>query len=304
MDVKSASVSPNFKYRANFARKKLKKERNQLILLSIIFLGFLEIKRGCIIVKMFFRLPAHHWLSYFVVVLPFLVIMQRNLSVAEGKLHSTRDRRHRHGLDNVDSVFVINLETRSDRLHEINAVLGSLGIANHTIVKGIPHSCGALGCSLSHAMAVAECIDSNATTCAVFEDDFELVRDPREANAAIEIFFRTQPSSWEVLMFSANAISPSSHSKDFSHLSVVNAAFTASGYIVHRSFATTLLNIFLQAAFHLNESNCSKVEFAHDVLWLKLQQSGKWFSLKPLIGKQRASYSDIEKMNVDYKVKL
>ena len=46
--------------------------------------------------------------------------------------HSTRYRRHRHGLDNVDSVFVINLESRNDRLHEMNAVLGSLGISKTT----------------------------------------------------------------------------------------------------------------------------------------------------------------------------
>jgi len=35
-----------------------------------------------------------------------------------------------------------------------------------------------------------------------------------------------------------------------------------------------------------------------------LQRSGKWFVLRPVIGRQRASYSDIEKRHVDYKVKL
>lgn len=194
--------------------------------------------------------------------------------------------------------------SRSDRLQDITGVLGSLGISNRSLVKGVPHSCGALGCSLSHAMAVAECIDSNATKCAIFEDDFELVRDPEEAKAAIDRFFRSEPPSWEVLMLSANVVSPSSPSAEFSHLDVINAALTASGYIVHRSFAPKLLQTFLQAAYHLNESNCSKVDFAHDVLWKRHQQSGKWFALKPLIGRQRASYSDIEKMNVDYAVKL
>ena len=242
--------------------------------------------------------------------LSFLLFSRTHLNFVVGNAHSirdahsTRDRRYRHGLDNVDSVFVINLESRNDRLHEINAVLGSLGISNQAIVKGVSHSCGALGCSLSHAMAVAECMDSNATTCAIFEDDFELVRDPEEAKAAIDRFFRSEPPSWEVLMLSAHAITPSSPSAEFSHLNVINAALTASGYIIHRSFATTLLHNFLQAAYHLNESNCSKAEYAHDVLWKKHQQSGKWFALKPVIGRQRASYSDIEKMNVDYQVKL
>lgn len=235
--------------------------------------------------------------------LSFLFLRQENFSFVEGNMHSTRDRRHRHGFDNVDSVFVINLESRSDRLHEITAVLGSLGIAKHKILKGIPHSCGALGCSLSHAMAISECIMSNATTCAVFEDDFDLSRDPQDATAAIERFFRSQPSSWDVLMLSANVVS-SSPSPDFNDLEILNRALTTSGYVVHRSFAMTLLQIFMQAAYRLNESNCSKEEHAHDVLWKEPQQNKRWFAVKPMIGKQRASYSDVEKRVVDYKVKL
>ena len=218
-------------------------------------------------------------------------------------MHSARDRRHRHGFHSIDSVYAINLESRPDRLQHINAVMDSLGISKHKIVKGVPHSCGILGCGLSHALAVAECIDSNATMCAIFEDDFELVRDPEEANAALERFFRGEPPSWEVLMLSANAVTPSSPSPEFSHLDIINAALTASGYIIHKSFAPTLLQTFLQASYRLSESNCSQTEYAHDVLWKKLQQSGRWFALRPLIGKQRASYSDIEKRLVDYNVR-
>lgn len=225
------------------------------------------------------------------------------MSTAEGKTHLIHDRRHRNGFQFVNSIFVIHLESRKDRLHQINDVLSSLHILKYDIIKGVPHSCGALGCSLSHAMAMNECIKSNATTCAVFEDDFELSGGPEDANGAVDIFFRSQPPSWDVLMLSANVIS-SSPSAELSHLESIHWALTTSGYIVHRSFASTLLQNFMQAAYHLNESNCSKEEYAHDVLWKELQQSGKWFALKPLIGKQRASYSDIERKDVDYKVKL
>ena len=213
--------------------------------------------------------------------------------------------RHRHGFQSLDSVFVINLESRKDRLQQITHVLSQLGLGGtrHKVVNGIPHSCGILGCGLSHALALIGCIDSNATVCAVFEDDFELVRDPEEANAALERFFRGEPPSWEVLMLSANQVTPNTPSPDFGHLDVINQALTASGYLVHRSFAPTLLRTFMQAAFHLNKSNCSQAHYAHDVLWTSLQRSGKWFALKPLVGKQRASYSDIEKMDVDYRVR-
>jgi len=100
-----------------------------------------------------------------------------------------------HCTSSRDQAFSIEI----DKEH-VNAILGSLGVPKHKIVKGIPHSCGILGCGLSHALAVAECIDSNATTCAIFEDDFELVRDPEEAKIAVERFFQSEPPSWEVLM--------------------------------------------------------------------------------------------------------
>jgi len=201
-------------------------------------------------------------------------------------------------------VFVINLESRMDRLYQINNVLGSLGLGSTPkIINGIPHKCGILGSGLSHALAMSGCIDSNATACAVFEDDFELVVDPAEANTAVERFFQNQPASWEVLMLSANAVIPFIPSNEFSHLEVVTEAMTASGYVIHRSFAMTLLQTFVQAAYHLNKSKCSQARYAHDILWKELQWSQKWFALKPLIGKQRASYSDIEKREVDYNLK-
>lgn len=215
------------------------------------------------------------------------------------------ERRHRHGFHALESVHVINLEDRKDRLQQITHVLGSLGLGatKYKVVNGIPHRCGILGCGLSHALAMMGCIDSNAAVCAIFEDDFELACDPEEANAALERFLRNQPPSWEVLMLSTNPVTPNVPSAEFDHLQVITRAFTASGYLVHKDFAPTLLRTFMQAAYHLNKSNCSQAHYAHDVLWAELQLSGKWFAPKPLIGRQRASYSDIEKRHVDYKGK-
>lgn len=238
---------------------------------------------------------------HFLVILSFLLTSQSNLGV-KANAHTTRDRLHKHGFNHIDATFVVNLETRSDRLEAINTVLGSLGISNHKIVKGVPHRCGTLGCSLSHAMALSECIDSNATTCAIFEDDFELLREPEEANAAIEKFFRNEPPNWQMLMLSSNVLSKSP--SEYSHLDVIDAALAGSGYIVHKNFADVLLHKILQAAYSLNHSNCVTIEYAPDVLWRELQRSGKWFALKPLIGKQRASFSDIEQKHVDYRVKF
>ena len=117
-----------------------------------------------------FRVTARLQPTCVLPMLSFLLFSRTHLNFVVGNghsirdAHSTRDRRHRHGLDNVDSVFAISLASRNDRLHEISAVLSSLGVSNQAVIKGVPHSCEALGCSLSNAMAVAECMDSNAVT--------------------------------------------------------------------------------------------------------------------------------------------
>lgn len=231
--------------------------------------------------------------------LSFILTLQAELKV-KGSIHGNRIRRHGvFGFNAIDSIFVIHLESRDDRLQQINGVMESLGVSKHKIVNGVPHSCGALGCSLTHIMALSECVHSNATTCAVIEDDFELSGDPKEANAAVELFFMEGPPSWEVLMLSSNiyASLPSEHF----FLDVIQDAQTTSGYIVHTSYAPTLLHNFLYAAYNL-DVDCPQI-YAIDQTWKRLQRSGKWYALKPLIGKQTASYSDIEKRNVDYQVR-
>lgn len=237
-------------------------------------------------------------LAHFYIVLSFILTSQVKYGV-RGDAHGIQ--RRSFGLNAIDSIFVIHLQSRDDRLQHINGVMESLGVSKHKIVNGVPHSCGALGCSLSHIMALTECVQSNATTCAVFEDDFELLRDPNKANAAVELFFRAEPSSWEVLMLSSNVLSSSP--SDHIFLDEIKEAQTASGYLVHKSFAPIMLQNHLYAAYHLNQADCPHNVYAHDQTWKNLQQSGKWFALKPLIGKQKASYSDIEKRNVDYNVR-
>ena len=223
-----------------------------------------------------------------------------------GRRSSPRDRavnRLGYGFRSIGSIFVINLEHRKDRLSQVNEVMDALGVAHHKKVNAVPHSCGPFGCSMSHIMALSECLASNSTECAIIEDDFMLLRSPEDANAAVERFFWDGPSSWQVLMLSSSiqSSSPSPHS----FLDIVHDAQTTSGYIVRKSYAGKLLQNFLLSAYHLNQNECPlpiKMEYAIDMYWKRLQSSGEWFALKPLIGKQRPSYSDIEKTDVDFNV--
>jgi hypothetical protein len=75
---------------------------------------------------------------------------------------------------------------------------------------------------------------------------------------------------------------------------------TASGYIVHERFYDTLLRIWEEGLQKYIETGYFGYKL--DVYWKSLLPSSQWFLMNTRIGVQRESYSDIEKLRVNYKV--
>ena len=74
-------------------------------------------------------------------------------------------------------------------------------------------------------------------------------------------------------------------------------------YIRALSVDATLLANFQEGAQQLECTGYAQYEkYAIDQYWKKLQPVSNWYVFNPVMGKQRASFSDIHKMNVDYNV--
>ena len=78
-------------------------------------------------------------------------------------------------------------------------------------------------------------------------------------------------------------------------------AQTLSGYIVNKKFAKTLLDNYKESVNSLEFIGYKVHHLCFDIYMKKLQPTSNWFCLKPKIGKQMESYSDIEYKVVDYK---
>jgi len=221
---------------------------------------------------------------------------------AEHRVPRARRPPLKTGFDRIDKTLVINLESRADRLANVSAVLASMGVSDFDVVKAIPHSCGALGCALSHAMAVKMCTDSNAATCLVLEDDFELTVDPDDARALVDRLFDEVPEGgWDVVFLSSNVIVDRDSS--YTMLRRIVDAQTTSAYIVSKYYAPKLLDACIKSACLLNEFGCKRTQFAVDIFSKALQPFDRWFVFHPKLGKQRKDFSDIEKQTVDYNVR-
>lgn len=200
---------------------------------------------------------------------------------------------------NIDVVYYINLDHRTDRKKQFLEEMKKIGYPKNQIqrISGVykPEE-GDLGCSLSHIDALTQFIHSPYHTCIIFEDDFEWV-EPENAVSKINKFLRAK-IQYDVCLLAGNIYK----SKPFSlypGIQKIVACATASGYIVTKDYAVTLLKNYIEGSRLLEKSyqngkkDKSNQPYAIDQYWQKLQAKDNWFIFNPVLGKQRESFSDI-----------
>jgi hypothetical protein len=196
--------------------------------------------------------------------------------------------------NNIDVIYYINLDIRPDRNEEI---LSEIKKTNYPLEKVVRISGelrkdrGALGCSLSHIKALTEFVNSSYNTCIIFEDDFEFITSATEIQAAFKALFENN-IDFDVCMLSANEIETIPTKYPF--INKVKNVQTASGYIVSRKFAPTLLQNYIEGAKLLENDYEKQPEYAIDQYWKRLQPMNNWYLFQPKLGKQRDSYSNIQ----------
>jgi len=206
---------------------------------------------------------------------------------------------------NIDVVYYINLDRRPDRKEQVLSEIHKLGLPEEKIVriKAVDKpDFGALGCSMSHIDCLKRFIASPHTNCIVLEDDFEFVQPVSVLAELFYNFFNSDVSNtFDVCMLSMSPVEivPS----EYSFVDKVKNAHTTSGYMLNKKFAKKLLANFEEGAVHLERTHYDEYHvYAIDQYWKKLQPQSNWYSFNPIMGKQRASYSDIHKVDVDYQV--
>jgi len=200
----------------------------------------------------------------------------------------------------INSVYYINLEQRVDRKDHILSQLKSMDVPVDKIHRINAVYCpekGAIGCTKSHILAVTAFIESGLENCIILEDDFEFTESKETFESLLNLFFN-EIKEYDVLMLSSNTCYEETINP---WLTKIFDAYTASGYCLNKNFANVLLQNLKEGLALLEQSHHSP-SHALDVYWKPLQRVSKWYCLKPKIGKQMASYSDIEKRDVDYGV--
>lgn len=207
------------------------------------------------------------------------------------------------------STKIISLEDRLDRRKQCALEVTRLSDTakwRFFNAKKTPEE-GLIGCALSHAMALSDFLfESSDEYVMILEDDFEVIDENFVPNELPKL---STFAGWDVFLLGHNLAVPIEPTPFQQVFRVINSQ-TTSGYIARRKFVPELVKIFFRSAELLrvnqllsqpNQTHARRI-YALDILWKDLQISHKFLAKFPSVIRQRASFSDIEKRMVDYKV--
>jgi glycosyl transferase family 25 len=201
-------------------------------------------------------------------------------------------------MENIDSVYFINLDRRTDRLIEFTEQ-SKVYFTNTPVIRFPAILGGDLGCTKSHLEVLKLAKSKGEKYIIVFEDDFEFIVSKNVFEDQIKLIFELKKNNpnfdFKVAMLSYNAL----HKEEYNlFLDKTTNAQTCSGYLLNCDYINELIECWEEAVKLLALSGAHWL-YTSDQSW-KILQKEKWFLFKIRIGKQRASYSDLGSRFVDY----
>jgi hypothetical protein len=202
----------------------------------------------------------------------------------------------------LEHTLVINLVEREDRRLSVSVQLKKIGVSNPEFIHAIKTKDGAIGCSMSHIKCIELARKNNWDYVCVVEDDFKCV-DPKIFTSSLSKFQQNSIRdniSWDVLLIGGNNCPPYYKIQNVDYCVQITNCQSAIAYVVKREFYDTIIQNFREGVGKLMRDPSNKHQYAVDMYWKHLQQSGRWFLLTPLTITQETSYSNIEDKVINY----
>lgn len=172
-------------------------------------------------------------------------------------------------MENIDRIFFINLDKRTDRLAEFTAECKKINLPMEKIERFSAISVPTkpyLGCTTSHLEVIKLAKDRGYSNVLIFEDDFEFLVDSDLLEKRLSDFFNKK-LDFKVLMLAYHVI----ESKPFDEfVSTTTNAQTGSGYIVNCRYFDELIDTFEFGCKMLTLTD-SHWLYINDQVWKKLQ---------------------------------
>lgn len=195
----------------------------------------------------------------------------------------------------INKIIFINLKHRLDREKEISLELDRFNL-KYLRFEAISHTNGAIGCSKSHLQVIKIAKEKGYKNILVLEDDFHFIVDKKVFYNEIK---KLKNVNFDVCLLAYNT--PNLYESNYPFLYKIKDAQTTSAYIVQSHYYDTLINHWEKSVKLFEETN-DDTKYTCDQSWKELQNKDNWYCFKNRIGKQRESYSDIQKGIVNYNI--
>jgi GR25 family glycosyltransferase involved in LPS biosynthesis len=202
-------------------------------------------------------------------------------------------------MGDIDKIYYINLDHREDRKNNLLKWIEASGFPlekveriSATYIPGRGH----IGCGISHVNALEAFLKTSHSNCLILEDDYEpLTISTFWSN--FDKIFKDKIKFYIVMgAFNHNDLKSSKGPADY--LLKIDFSYTTSAYLITREFAPILVDCFKDAVrYAIHEESITKQKthkYTIDVHWCTLMPLHRWYAFAPRIGRQIASYSDIE----------
>lgn len=203
-------------------------------------------------------------------------------------------------MNHIEHITYINLDSRPDRLAEIQAELQKISGNDADIVAKSDRfaafhtpSSGIVGCGYSHLAVLKQARDRGYANVLILEDDFEFLVSRAYLDAALKTFFEdidAEKCRPDVCMLSY-IIQRDEPIANKPYIRRVLDGQTASGYIVFAHYYQKLIDLYEWAIPLLEQTNEHWI-YANDHVWKRLQIVDNWVYFTRRIGRQRDGYSD------------
>ena len=200
---------------------------------------------------------------------------------------------------NIEKIYYINLDRRTDRREEIENELTSFGLCAERF-SAIAHEEGIVGCGKSHLEVFKIAKKNGYKNVLILEDDFSFLVTTEEFETLIGKFFIHIGNNYNVCMLSSS-FEQCESDKPYPFLGKVIEASNASAYLVNGDYLDELIALY-EYALPLLEKTGQHWNYANDQIWKLLQKRDIWYAFLPKLGRQRPGYSDNTKGYTDYAV--
>jgi glycosyl transferase family 25 len=196
-------------------------------------------------------------------------------------------------MNQIEHIFYINLDKRTDRQAEIEQELDKMQLsAERFPAIEVAPPMGILGCGKSHLEVLKMARDREYPNVLILEDDFMFLVDRDVLDKQIQHLFEYMDTGHRVdVCFLAYNLNMSEPVEDSEHLIRVRYSSSASAYIVNAHYYDTLIHLYEEAMPLLERTRMHWV-YANDQVWQGLQQSDHWYCFSTRLGKQRDGFSD------------